>query len=198
MILIFSLPGILPWVNPNVILLFVDTGIDLDHPDLNDNILPHGEEDWDYANENDPLDDPLLPDDQNGHGTMTAGLAAAEMNDEGVRGVAPLCRIMPLEVNLSSTPSSYQMRADVIHYAVDRRNDFTRIVINCSWITQGDISAIHSEIQYAVNNNVPIFFASGNGVATICGAVQYPAKYPESIAVGALAPCGRPGWREMH
>ena len=57
----------------------LDSGIDYNHPDLNDNYQGG----YDYVNnDKDPMDD-------NGHGTHCAGIVAAEDNVEGVVGVAP-------------------------------------------------------------------------------------------------------------
>ncbi len=170
--------------DPDVILVIIDTGIDLTHPDLAGNILPRNNEDWGFGNQDDK---PLEPDDRNGHGTAVSGIADAIMNDIGVRGVAPSCRIMPLQVDLRAGKN--QNRIDAINYAVSRRSDFTRIIISCSWrASGGDMTAIHLAIQNAVNNNVPVFFAAGNYDIS---PIEYPARYPEIIAVGAMTPCDK-------
>jgi len=167
--------------DPDVIVVIIDTGIDQTHPDLAGNVLPRGNEDWDFGND----DKPQEPDDRDGHGTAVSGIAAAVMNDIGVRGVAPASRIMPLQVNLESGYN--QNRADAINYAVSRRNDFKRMVINCSWIlSSGDFTAVHAAIQTAVNDNIPVICAAGNSNTS---PIYYPAKYSETIAVAAMAPC---------
>ena len=98
--------------NPDIVIAIIDSGIDYTHPDLIDNIW-HNEDEipdngidddgngyiddvrgWDfYDNDNDPLD-------ENGHGTICAGIAAAVTNnDEGIAGVCWNCQIMPIKVN---------------------------------------------------------------------------------------------------
>jgi subtilisin family serine protease len=165
--------------DPDVILVDVDTGIDLDHPDLAANILPRGGDDWDFE------DPDGSPDDFSGHGTCTAGIAAAVTNNNrGVAGVAPNVMIMPLRVDLMSGMN--QNRADAINYAVSRRPEFAGMVISCSWrMSSGDFTAVHEACQNAYNNDVVVCFATGNYNSTI----DYPAKYPETIAVGASSQC---------
>ena len=95
---------------------------------------------------------------------------------------------MPIRINLGINEVAYQDRADAINYVVSRKNDFTRIIINCSWyVGAGDITVIHNAIQNAVNNNIPMFFSAGNDNTT---PILYPAKYSETISVGAMPPCG--------
>jgi subtilisin family serine protease len=163
--------------NPNVIIAVIDTGADLDHPDLVANFLPRGGEDWDFADAGDDV-----PDDTGGHGTHVAGTAAAADNTAGVIGVAPRCRIMPLRINLSAGMNAN--RADAINYVATQAtaNPNRRYVINCSWKASGDHSAIRNAMQNALANNVVIVFAAGN---TYHGAVTYPGRYPEPIAVGS-------------
>lgn len=166
--------------HPNVIVAVIDTGCDLDHPDLQPNLLPRDGEDWDFA---DPDDE--SPDDSGSHGTHVAGTAAAVDNDAGVIGVAPKCRIMPLRVNLISGMNAN--RADAINYVATKAgaNPNRRYVINCSWRMSGDHAGVHNAIINAANNNVVVCFAAGNANNNIDVTPQYPAIYPEVIAVAA-------------
>lgn len=167
--------------DPAVIVTVIDTGADLDHPDLQTNLLARGNEDWDFADLADPS-----PDDTDGHGTHVAGTAAGVENTTGVVGVAPQCRIMPLRIDL--TAGVNQNRADAINYVVQQAGAFPerRYVINCSWRTSGDHAGIRNAIQSAAANNVVVVFAAGNGNANTDVSPQYPGVYPEVIAVAAL------------
>lgn len=72
-----------------VVIAVVDTGIDLDHPDLRDRIV----DGYDF------VDDDDSPRDENGHGTHVSGIAAAAGdNATGIAGAAPDARIMPIRV----------------------------------------------------------------------------------------------------
>ena len=165
----------------NVIVAIVDTGADLNHPDLAPNILPRGAEDWDFADMAGPV-----PDDMDGHGTHVAGTVAAVDSAAGVIGVAHLCRVMPLRVDL--TAGKNQNWADAINYVAGQavaRPD-RRYVINCSWKMSGDHAGVHNAIINAVGSNVVVVFAAGNADQDIGAPKFYPAIYPEVIAVAAL------------
>lgn len=166
--------------DPNIIIAVIDTGADLNHPDLTANFLPQAGEDWDFADAGDSS-----PDDADGHGTHVAGTAAGVDNTGGVIGVAPRCRIMPLRVNL--TAGMNQNRADAISYVATQAANHPerRYVINCSWKMNGDHAGVHNAIINAVNNNVVVVYAAGNANADIDVTPQYPAVYPEVIAVAA-------------
>lgn len=66
----------------------IDTGVDLDHPDLNVNTTL----DWNFVSNTE------VADDDNGHGTHCAGIAAAKNNTIGVVGVAPGAWVVPVKV----------------------------------------------------------------------------------------------------
>src|SRR6185436_12566786 len=71
----------------------VDTGVDLQHPDLSSKLVSGTDI---IGGKNDC---PRGPQDENGHGTHVAGIAAAVTNNGiGVAGVAPDARIMPVRV----------------------------------------------------------------------------------------------------
>jgi subtilase family protein len=165
----------------DVIVAVIDTGADLNHSDLQVNILPRGTEDWDFADPNDPS-----PDDSDSHGTHVAGTVAAVDNTVGVIGVAPACRIMPLRVDL--TAGMNQNRADAINYVGQQAtaNPNRRYVINCSWRMNGDHTGVRTAIQNAVNRNVVVVFAAGNDNRNTDTTPQFPGVYPEVIAVAAL------------
>ncbi|MEX5215808.1 MAG: S8 family serine peptidase [Nitrospiraceae bacterium] len=165
---------------PDVVVAVIDTGADLDHPDLVANFLPRGSEDWDFADAADPS-----PDDTNGHGTHVAGTAAGVDNTAGVIGVASRCKLMPLRVNLTSGMN--QNRADAINYVASQAvaNPTRRYVINCSWKMNGDHTGVHTAIVNAIAKNVVVVFAAGNANTDIDVTPQYPAVYPEVMAVAA-------------
>jgi subtilisin family serine protease len=72
-----------------VVVAVIDTGVDLDHPDLRDRLV----QGIDLVDEGTP------PDDPQGHGTLVAGIIAADAdNGQGVAGIAPRARIMPVRV----------------------------------------------------------------------------------------------------
>jgi hypothetical protein len=189
--------------DPEVIVAVIDTGADLDHPDLQANILPRGGEDWNFAETNPVPEDegvilpPLQPGEPNrvldkGHGTHVSGIVAAVDNAVGVVGVAPGCRIMPLRIPLAAgtQPAVLAPRADAINYVAQQAtaNPHRRYVINCSWKVNGDNAGVRTAIQNAVSSNVVVVAAAGNSRSNI---VDFPAAYPEVMAVGALDKFGR-------
>ncbi|MGP4096800.1 S8 family serine peptidase [Nonomuraea sp. KM90] len=167
--------------DPEVIIAVIDTGASMNHPDLKANFLPRGTEDWDFADGNDPV-----PEDGNGHGSHVCGTCAAVNDTNGVIGVAPLCRLMPLRVDL--TTGMNQNRADAIRYVAGHANAHPdrRYVVNCSWRMNGDHAGVRTAIQDAVAANVVVVFAAGNNGTNTDVTPQYPGVYPEVIAVAAL------------
>ncbi len=71
----------------SVVVAVIDSGIDLDHPDLATQIVPG----WDF------IGGDASPDDLLGHGTAVASVIAAAQNGVGIEGVAPDVRVMPLK-----------------------------------------------------------------------------------------------------
>lgn len=126
------------------------------------------------------------------HGTKSAGLIGARGNNGvGVASVNWGSKIMPLQ---SLFDQGYGFSSDItaaIYYAVDMGAD----VINLSLGGPSPDTFTRAAVQYALENNVIVIAASGNcGLNqtdaeclgfTSPGGMSYPARYPETIAVGA-------------
>ena len=169
--------------DPNVIIAIIDTGVDLDHPDLQANIVPRPPgEDWDFS-DNNLTSSGLSPEDTNSHGTLCAGIAAAVDNTTGIVGIAPSCRILPIRIDLYE--GRYANRADAINFVTSIRNRFEKVVINCSWSTSSDITAIYNAIINATSSNIIVCFAAGNDNRDMDIRPKYPGAYPQVVSVAA-------------
>jgi subtilisin family serine protease len=101
----------------NVPVAVVDDGIDVDHPDLRDNILKRlngqvaGINMVSESNDYGPTTDRGTKSIS--HGTHVAGIIAAADNGRGVRGVAPGAKIIPVKYLRSGVPDRYEFADDV-------------------------------------------------------------------------------------
>lgn len=148
----------------------VDSGADLDHPDLAPNLLPG----INLINRN------KLPEDDNQHGSACAGIIAACNNDIGVVGVAPKAKIIPVKVLDSKGNGDLNIVAEGVRWAVDNGAD----IITMSLGSPRPLATIRKAIQYADSKGIPVFVAAGNAGKT--KEVYYPANYPETIAIGSI------------
>ncbi|MFJ9052058.1 type VII secretion-associated serine protease mycosin [Streptomyces bacillaris] len=167
----------------------LDTGVDGSHPDLVGQVLPgkdlvgfgatRGDSSWAL------------------HGTAMAGIIAGRGNGpgraDGVLGIAPEVRILPVRVILESKdPARAKARktrgtalADGIRWAADNGAD----VINLS--LGDDSESAHpdpgedSAIQYALSKGISVVASAGNG-GEKGDRISYPAAYPGVIAVAAV------------
>ncbi|HEX4904851.1 MAG TPA: S8 family serine peptidase [Acidimicrobiales bacterium] len=139
-----------------VVIAVVDSGIQLDHPDLAAKLVPG----YDF------LEDDDQPQDTDGHGTHVAGSAAAITdNGIGVAGVAPDAKIMPIRVlaGEASSPRSILSVQEGIRFAVDNGAQ----VINLSLseiITLGPeaIRTLETSCLDAYQNGSLCIVAAGN------------------------------------
>jgi len=155
------------------IIAIIDSGIDFDHPDLKNKIVSRGRDfvndDWD-AN------------DDEGHGTFVAGVAAADTNnDEGIAGVAWNCKILPVKILDGDGLGYYDDFIDGIIWAADNGAQ----VINLSLgflgeLADEEIELMRNTLRYAYEKEVVVVAAAGNygpETGTYNPAVQYPAAY---------------------
>jgi len=152
-----------------VIIAVLDTGVQLNHPDLSGKLIPG-------TNIVDPAAD---PEDDVGHGTHVAGIIGATVNNnEGVAGVSWYNKIMPVKVLDSSGAGSTYSVAQGIIWAVDNGAK----VINMSLGNYAQAEFLHDAIKYAYDRDVVLIAASGNDNTDRPG---FPAAYPEVFAVAA-------------
>lgn len=154
-----------------VIVAVLDTGVDATHPDLARRLVAG----TDLVNrDTDPADD-------NGHGTLVAGIVGADSNNGvGVAGVDWNAKLMPVKV-LDASGSGYMSTvAEGIVWAADRGAK----VINMSLSGTTGTSTLQSACDYAYQKGVVLVAAAGNDGTD---AVRYPAAYQSVISVGSLS-----------
>jgi subtilisin family serine protease len=145
----------------------LDTGINLKHPDLVDNI---------YGGYN-AIDPRKAPVDTYGHGTHVAGIIAGVDNEIGVIGVAPRANLYAVKV-LDVNSGYISDVIDGLQWCIDNQMQ----VINMSVGLLEDVESFHEAITKAYEQGIVLIAASGNSGEN---SVIYPAKYSEVIAVGA-------------
>ena len=153
-----------------VVIAVLDTGCDLDHPDLKENLL----EGINFIKTGSP------PEDGNGHGTHVTGTLVAANNDIGVVGVCPKAKVIPVKVLDDKGNGNLISVAKGIRWAADRGVD----IITMSLGAPIKVQQVRKAIQYAASKGIPTFVAAGNAGNT--KEVFYPANYPETIAIGAI------------
>ncbi len=155
-----------------VVIAVIDTGIDLEHPDLKDQLVPGTS----VVGEG-------QPDDKHGHGSLIAGIAAARAdNAEGIAGVAPDAKVLPVRVFDAAGSATSSSVARAIRFAVDaadRRR--AKLVLNLSFVgpsqpqsmVEGDPgSAIFGD--EAVKRAISDAAAAGAVVVTAAGNESAP------------------------
>jgi serine protease len=152
-----------------VVTAVLDTGVDLDHPDLAPRLVPGV----------DAVDGDGVPADENGHGTAVAGaLGAATGNGEGIAGATWRGGVMPVRVlGADGTGSDADIAAGIVA-AVDRGAR----ILNLSLGGPEDGALLRDAIAYAVDRGALVVAAAGNEASD---EPSYPAAYPGVLAVAA-------------
>ncbi len=151
-----------------VIVAVIDTGVQLDHPDLVGQITTG----YDFINFDDQAND------ENGHGTHVSGIIAAANNGSGTVGASYSVQIMPLKVLNADGWGYLSDVAKAIYYAADH----SARVVNMSLGSSSDSSVVKDAVRYAYNKGVLLVAAAGNDSGAPC---NYPAAYEDVICVVA-------------
>ena len=180
--------------SPNIVIAVIDEGVTDNHPDLptSRQVRLNGSNfaaPYDLSPPNDPS-----PVGNGNHGNACAGIVAATQNNsEGVTGIAPRCKIMPVRIPFGSIPAdvyanaigfAYLNGADILSnswgYNSSNPNLFPVIVTaisNASTLGRNGIGAI---VVFAAGNTAN-HAASNNGIVTFPGS----CTVPNVITVGA-------------
>lgn len=153
----------------------IDTGIDYNHPDLKNSV----------AKGVNIINPASLPYDDNGHGTHIAGTIAAAGGIQGMIGVAPRAMIYPVK-SFSYDGSAYV--SDII-LGIDWCIRNKMHVINMSFGMKSRSSALQSIIKKAYSENIVVVASAGNDKKN--RTVDYPARYHQTISVGATGRNGK-------
>lgn len=200
--------------SPNITIAVIDAGVQIDHPDLRDNIwsnpleIPDNKIDddhngfiddvsgWDFV-QNIPDPSPKFDDDwtESGisHGTMVAGVIAASGNNhQGITGLTWKTKLMPLRALNDRGEGRVSTVVRAMDYAVNNGAD----IINLSFVGFSYSQALQDAIQRAYNAGVIVVAAAGNEQEDGLGydtdkTPIYPACYDgengENMVIGVAA-----------
>ena len=174
-----------------VVIAIVDSGVDLDHPDLATKMLTGktflacgkagcGDGDWQSGPTHRRKSD-------SPHGTHVAGIAAAVTgNGRGIAGVAPEAKLLPVKV-LDEDGGSFADIALGIRYAADRGAKVVNLSLGALPGVQaltftGVIRDVTDAIAYANSKGAVVVAAAGNEAAPLCDT---PGFDPGALCVAA-------------
>ncbi len=177
----------------NVTVAVIDTGVDINHTDLLNNIYINTKEQvngvdddgnglvddikgWDYANNDNGVYD---SDSLDAHGTHIAGIIAAGLNNGGISGIAPNIKILPIKfINGNTGYTSDAIKA--IEYA----KDMGASIVNCSW----GGSQYNQALKEVMEQSGMLFTcAAGNNGTNLDLSPIYPACFDLSNIITASA-----------
>jgi subtilisin family serine protease len=182
-----------------VVVGVIDTGVDYNHADLNDNIWTNtGETAGDGVDNDgngyvddihginaitgsgDPMDDNATVY----HGTHCAGTVGAEGdNSLGVAGVCWTVKIIALKFLGASGSGATSNAVECIQYAIDMGAD----VLSNSWGGGGYSQALHDAIEAAKNAGILFIAAAGNDGNNNDITAQYPSSYDNENIIAVAA-----------
>ena len=147
----------------------LDTGIDTDHPDLQDAI----------ADSRDFTGDGI--EDANGHGTHCAGIIGARLNEVGFVGVAPECQLLIGKVLNNGGQGSYDWISQGIDWAVEKKAH----IISMSLGGPKSADTLYKAIHSALTAGVYVMCAAGNEGSLFQNSIGYPGRYGGVITVAS-------------
>jgi hypothetical protein len=157
-----------------VLVAVLDTGVDLDHPDLASKV--RDDIDWDF------VDGDGVAEDAHGHGTHVAGIvAAATDNSVGVAGMGWEATILPIRVVGPAGADSLAL-AQAISYTVAHGADVINLSLGSQTVCP---QVVQDAVDYAHSHGVVLIAAAGNDGTD---APSFPANCYYVLGVAATGP----------
>jgi len=170
-----------------MVMAAMDTGVDLNHPDLSPAWRGGGNSWYDPNNEH------ASPYDKTGHGTRVMGVLVGGSNSGIPIGVAPGARWIAVKIFNDAGVASYSAIHQGFQWLLDPDGlpdtEDAPHVVNNSWGLEDAagkcITEFQTDVEILKAAGIVLVFSAGNS-----GPVSYtsvsPANYPESFAVGAV------------
>ena len=181
----------LGYAGQGITVAIVDTGVDIDHPDLGAS-WRGGTNSWfDPNNEH-----PLVPIDSDGHGTQAAGLLLGGNHSGAYIGVAPEAEWIGVKIFADDDTALSSAIHAGFQWLLDPDGnpgtDDAPDIVNNSWgfddypdACSSLTSEFRSDVQALKAANIAVVFAAGNTGPEDSSSIS-PANYPESFAVGSV------------
>lgn len=190
--------------DPDVVIAVLDSGLDLDNPEFQQlwtnprETAGNGSDDdgngyvddvhgYDFHNGRGDITPDLgdgedndfngEADDSAPHGTSAASIIGSAHDGAGMAGAAPGCSIMTVKIFGDDGGVTVNDLVEAIEYSADNGAD----VLNLSLSTLFKTEALGIGVRYAIDRNVVVVAAAGNGNAAV---QQYPASYGNVVSVG--------------
>ncbi|MEC9281699.1 MAG: S8 family peptidase [Bdellovibrionota bacterium] len=201
------------YIGQGVVVAVIDSGVDISHPDLENQIYTNSAEipnngidddrngyiddyqGFDFYNETGSVTDP------NGHGTHVAGIIAGLHQNSptnplagtnGVYGVAPGVKIMPIRFMSSTGSGDLADAIKAVGYAADQGAS----IINASWGASVCSGTLYDKIADVESQGVLFVAASGNSSNNADNYPEYPGAFVAGniLSVAATSDIGALAW----
>ncbi|TCS94939.1 S8 family peptidase [Hazenella coriacea] len=152
----------------------IDTGIANDHPAIRDR----------YRGGVNVLSPYFTPHDYNGHGTHVAGIIAGYATELGVIGVAPRTHLYAVKAFNRKGSANLSDLLSAINWCIENKMH----VVNMSFGMENVSESLRHAVQIAHQKGIVMVAATGN--RGLSSQIDYPARYPETIAVTSISKDG--------
>jgi subtilisin family serine protease len=167
-----------PLLKTNRTVWIIDTGIDLDNPELNI--------DYDRSVSFVELDgQQIFSDDGYGHGTHVAGTIAAIDNDFGVVGIAPGQLVVAVKVLSDYGWGRHEWVEAGIRYVADNANPGDVVNMSLGASRSEDTLGIENAVQEAADKGILFAVSAGNDHGDANNKVPATVDHPNVFTVSA-------------
>ncbi|MEU2544882.1 S8 family serine peptidase [Streptomyces roseolus] len=153
----------------------IDTGVDPDTPSLKGKVLKG----WDASESKGDE-----TDDYTGHGTTIAEVIVGSGANGSLKGLAPDAKVIPYRVSDTERQNEQAVNAFDMADSIKAAADSDAQIINISMASDYYLEEAREAVQYALQKGKLVFAGAGNN-AKKGNKKQYPASYPEVVAVAA-------------